>query len=163
MVTSITNQRSSLCYTDSQRSLWISEGVVEVLLAHRQCKNDPESGGIVLGQVYSNRDEILDITRPSQYDKRKRFSFVRSRIPAQRSINRAWADSDGKLIYLGEWHTHPEVSPCPSTGDHAMIARQLKMTIMEISHLYLLVVGQKNSLWVGRRDTAGLRELTITD
>jgi hypothetical protein len=44
-----------------------------------------------------------------------------------------------------------------------MIKQQLTTTIMEIKHLYLVVVGSAGTLWAGRCDSSGLKALGRTD
>ena len=108
---------------------------------------------------YPNHTEIVKITTPNIFDKLGRFFFIRSKNGAQPYINKAWKRSNGTLIYLGEWHTHPEMDPKPSFDDTRMIKTVLNETVMEINFLYLIIVGQNNSLWVGKRTQDALIEL----
>ena len=152
-----------MLFGDAHHRLLISEEATEDLVCFRQRDGEDESGGILLGCVYPGHDEIVGITTPTAYDERSAFGFVRSRIPAQRTIDAAWSQSQGTLIYLGEWHTHLETEPRPSRADRWMIKRQLRTTIMEIKHLYLVVVGRTGTLWAGRCDSSGLKALVCND
>jgi len=152
-----------MLFDGTHRRLLISPEAVEVLMRLRQQDGGHENGGILLGRVYPGHDEILRVTTPTEHDKRSLFGFVRSRIPAQRAIDAAWKQSQGTLIYLGEWHTHLEIGPRPSRADRRMIRRQLKTTIMEIEHLYLVIVGSSGTLWAGRCNSSGLKALVLSD
>ena len=59
-------------------------------------------------------------------DKRSRFSFIRSKISAQRIVDKKWHDSNGIENYLGEWHSHPENCPTPSHTDRELIQQVIK-------------------------------------
>lgn len=118
-----------------------------------------ESGGILLGKVYTDHVFVEEITKPSIMDKYGQYFFIRSMKTAQRKINKFWKRSDGTVIYLGEWHTHQETNPCPSKVDRKMIHDALNNTIMEIDFLFLLIIGQKKTIWAGLQTKDGLEEL----
>lgn len=71
----------------------------------------------------------------------------RDRNEAQKIINQKWNESNGEIIYLGEWHTHYEDVPIPSQRDLTMIKNQLKTSKMEIDFLLLLIIGQKENYY----------------
>ena len=60
---------------------------------------------------------IQTVTTPMPGDQRSRFSFKLRDPGHQRAVCRMFASSDGKTIYLGTWHTHPEPVPEPSDLD----------------------------------------------
>jgi integrative and conjugative element protein (TIGR02256 family) len=147
-------------FSDSLRQLRVYAPAIKTFRKHEPKINGPESGGILLGYVYENHDEIIKATIPNRLDYRGPFSFIRSKIPAQRKINISWKKSKGCLIYLGEWHTHSESDPKPSGTDMEMIEKAFKETKMEIDFLYLIIVGLKNTYWVGRKNSNGLTEFS---
>ena len=77
----------------------------------------PESGGILLGYVREPHLEVLEATEPTCWDKRLRCFFDRSAQGHHDLAQSRWAESDGLVRYLGEWHTHPEDYPSPSLVD----------------------------------------------
>ncbi|MCI0356409.1 MAG: Mov34/MPN/PAD-1 family protein [Acidobacteria bacterium] len=133
--------------------------ILEELSAHERRPARNESGGILLGLVFKDHDEIIELGAPIKTDKAKLFSFTRRKSPAQRKINYAWNTSGGHVVYLGEWHTHPGSRPTPSTQDRKMIENALRTTLMEIEYLYLVIAGDNRSFWVGRQDRSGLSTL----
>ncbi len=143
-------------FSDRIRRVRISSRVLKVFRKYEQKDEEFESGGILLGNVYDEYDSIIRITLPNQLDTREFNFFNRSKIPAQLQINKSWKRSKGYLIYLGEWHTHNVINPQPSTVDIKMIEKTFKETNMEISFLYLIIIGKENTIWVGRQDTNGL-------
>ena len=150
-------------YSDGIRRLKISRRVLDELYTYEQHGNRNESGGILLGFVFKDYDEILALGAPSRNDKAVFFSFIRRKYPAQQKINRAWNRSGGYIIYLGEWHTHPRSDPTPSEQDTRMIKNALQKTLMEIDYLYLVIAGGNTSVWIGRQDRKGLKMLDSRD
>ena len=96
----------------------IDDGVLSLLDSYKQTKKrDNESGGILLGQVRGKHVYVLRISIPGYPDKATKTSFTRDKKKAQLVIDHEFANSGGKTIYLGEWHTHPEQIPTPSGTD----------------------------------------------
>lgn len=123
--------------------------VETLLLSYRQMKtSDPESGGMILGRLIENNNDIVidEITTPSPADWRTRFSFLRKRKDAQIKVNEAWSKTSGTCIYLGEWHTHPEDVPEPSqTIDLIEWSKISKTATFEQDFLFFLIVGRTHT------------------
>ena len=92
-----------------------------------------EAGGVLLGRMMKNSDDvIIDMVSPPQKkDKRKRTYFKRNN-EHQNIINEEWEKSGGTCNYLGEWHTHPENNPTPSSIDINTWKRQI-LSLIHIS------------------------------
>jgi len=104
----------------------------------------PESGGILMGYVLKeNVFAINDISVPSKFDKASRYNFTRSKKNAQMILNKAFKSSNGKQIYLGEWHTHPEDYPSPSNLDFKSIKKQFHGNILNSPVIFMLIYGRK--------------------
>lgn len=143
-------------FVNRKNRLVIQKNVAEIFHKHEQKNGEGESGGILLGYVYPDYTEICAIVTPGNLDKFGRLFFIRSKQGAQRRINKAWKKSDGRRIYLGEWHTHSQKHPVPSNVDKNMIKKQLIETEMEINFLYLVIVGQNDTYWIGRQSHKAL-------
>ncbi|WP_353723141.1 Mov34/MPN/PAD-1 family protein [Dyadobacter sp. 676] len=76
-------------------------------------------------------------------------------------INYEFENSHGQIIYLGEWHTHPECSPSPSQRDLSMIREQFKLTSLNTNFVLLLIQGFE-VLDVGVLDKRGFVSRLIT-
>lgn len=143
---------------DDKKVIFTSE-VVETLKQYRQVNdNIHEAGGILLGTVFPDRIEISQVSTPSSEDKSGKYFFNRSVKKAQKIIDEAFQKSGGKLIYLGEWHTHPEAIPIPSFVDRQTINELFKDTIMEIDYILFVIVGINKS-FVGIKTRNGLKKL----
>lgn len=146
-------------FANSRDRLIIKTKALNVLRRYGRKKDTYESGGILLGYVYKDHTEVVNVTTPSRFDSFGPRFFIRSRISAQAQIDKAWKKSNGTLIYLGEWHTHSEANPKPSVVDREMIMKSRRETKMEIDFLYLMIVGHNCSYWVGKQITKRLSEL----
>ena len=151
----------AIWFSDGTRRLRITRRILDELFAFEQRPDGKESGGILLGLVFKDHDEILKLGKPSKRDKRGLFSFIRRKESSQGKIDAAWNKSGGHVVYLGEWHTHPGSDPFPSHQDEKMIQNAVLITQMEIGYLYLLVVGVDKSYWVGRQDRKRLGVMRV--
>jgi integrative and conjugative element protein (TIGR02256 family) len=131
---------------NDQLILELTDKVLDDFDKQRQTGNRKESGGILLGEVFGTKVVIEQISTPNLWDKAGRFFFIRNARRAQTLVDTAWSQSNGTLIYLGEWHTHPVSNPFPSYEDRDLIYNMLKYSKMEIDFLFLVIVG------VGEKD-----------
>lgn len=135
----------------------------ELINRYRQLnKNDAEAGGMLLGRLISeSRDLVVDeVTEPTKLDLKGRFYFIRRRRAAQRRVNKAWAESNGTLNYLGEWHSHPEDDPTPSQVDIENWHRIGSEARFEQDFLLFAIVGRSiTRLWELAKQNGELTEL----
>jgi integrative and conjugative element protein (TIGR02256 family) len=104
-------------------------------------KTSPEAGGIILGKILDNKISITKLSIPTQLDRASRSNFERHKLSAQIVIEYEHANSNGQLIYLGEWHTHPESNPTPSGQDLTMITNQFKSNFLNVNFCLLMIRG----------------------
>ncbi|KAA6345214.1 hypothetical protein EZS27_007190 [termite gut metagenome] len=127
----------------------VSDEILSILDKYKQKNYQNESGGIILGSVYEDNNIYLSkLSEPNASDKSSRYSFERDKKTAQMIVNSEFYKSDGKVIYLGEWHTHPESNPSPSFTDIKMIKKQYKNNKINEDFLILLVQGIEK-LYIG--------------
>jgi len=141
----------SVCFEDGT-ILHIEDVALAKLFKYIQCFHEAkESGGILIGKKVNGREEyyLCDISEPSVMDRRSRFSFVRNKVSAQRIINKKWRESNGIENYMGEWHTHPENKPTPSTTDRELIQQIIKDNSNVFPKVFLIIVGKDRSLYLG--------------
>jgi len=120
----------------------ISKSVMNIIENYKQFKkNDNEAGGILFGQIMENNVYIMKASTPNKFDKASRYSFVCNKDAAQIIIDFEFKNSGGKTIYFGEWHTHPENKPTPSSIDINMIKSQFFKNKINEPFLFLLIQG----------------------
>ena len=111
-----------------------------------------EAGGLLLGLRRGPHIEIARITTPLKNDIRTRASFHRRDLGHFQIADQVWMDCLHTVGYVGEWHTHPEPLPIPSSID---IAEWRRVMRIEKRSTIFLIVGTRN-WFVGRgpvRDT----------
>lgn len=128
----------------NEYTLVLASEVLNILDRYTQHHNKaPESGGVILGRVADKRVLIERLSIPTELDRCSRTNFERHRLSAQIVINHEFANSHGQTIYLGEWHTHPEDDPHPSSTDIRMIKDQFNKNMINDDFLILLIKGRK--------------------
>ena len=152
-----------MVFAGHDRDVVLRQTALAKMRYHYRKSDTKEAGGILLGKVCPGRVSIEDATTPNASDRSGRFFFIRSKVPAQEEIDRKWRASDGRVIYLGEWHTHAEARPQPTGQDRQMIESCLRTTVMEIDFLLLLILGKEDSIWLGIQTIAGLMEFRRND
>lgn len=127
----------------SGRLVVVSALVIELVARYKQLKaGDPESGGILIGLRRGEHFEITAATMPQVDDKRARFRFERVERGHTEALKKLWTVSMGAENYLGEWHTHPEDHPSPSSIDVSEWKRAVKL---HNQPLVMLIVGRKST------------------
>jgi integrative and conjugative element protein (TIGR02256 family) len=151
---------AGMIFIGRERKVIIKPKVIKMIFSDIN-ETGNEKGGILLGKVYPKHIFINNITIPGLWDKFGPFYFIRSKNKAQKEIDNAWKQSGGIEIYLGEWHSHPETNPIPSSQDTKMIKLSLRKTKMEIDFLFLLIGGLNKTLWFGEATNNSLNKLSV--
>jgi integrative and conjugative element protein (TIGR02256 family) len=138
----------------NNRYLLIRNQAIEKMNHYRQLrKRDKEAGGILIGRILLEDDNFIvdDVSEPMKNDVRHRTRFKRSPLGHQEYFNSVWECNHGHCFYLGEWHTHPEQIPTPSTVDLYDWNENLKRDY-ETDALFFLIVGiAEIKVWYGNR------------
>lgn len=96
----------------------IAEDVIRTIERYsRPGENDREAGGVLIGSYRGVHIQIVECTTPLFRDRRSRFLFDRRDEGHQRTALERWRASGRTLTFVGEWHTHPEIYPSPSSID----------------------------------------------
>lgn len=124
----------------------VNASVVRRIKQYRQLAgHHREAGGILLGHRRGRHIEVTLATTPKRDDKRARMAFERLSLFHQSFAIRAWRRFGRTLDYVGEWHTHPEHRPRPSTIDRTEWEKLLRASNRE---LLFMIVGI-SEMWVG--------------
>lgn len=129
--------------------------VVRLLHFYRQTHYaSTEAGGILIGERRGQHIVVTDISEPGPSDIRTRNRFERKGDHHQQNVDELFKQSDGFLVYLGEWHTHPEDFPQPSYTDIKSWLTELIAT----EPMVLLIVGRKGE-WLGLKNGNDIKSL----
>jgi len=139
----------------SEGTLYISKKATRKFISYRQdTSRKNEAGGILLGRQFENNPDVIvdDITTPLIGDKRSRCQFYRSVSHHKKAVSK-WKKSNGTCLYLGLWHSHPEMVPRPSSVDFGDWTNALKHGQYEGNSLFFMIVGIKEiCCWQGKSD-----------
>ncbi|MBS7815104.1 Mov34/MPN/PAD-1 family protein [Wohlfahrtiimonas chitiniclastica] len=125
----------------------ISAEVVDILISYRQLSNTAlESAGVLIGERRGEHLVIKTLSEPSQLDIRSRFMVDRVSGHHQKIVDDAFKQSGSLWHYLGEWHTHPEDVPTPSSVDYSSWYKNLNSS----EPLILIIVG-RTDFWAGKK------------
>ncbi|MGX5454447.1 Mov34/MPN/PAD-1 family protein [Bacillus cereus] len=145
--------KNIICNTRSEKILKINNIALEKINHHLQIKEiDNEAGGVIVGRelISSGNFVIDDISTPLKRDIRKRHFFNKYLPDHQKFIQQKWTESQGTCSYLGEWHTHPEDTPTPSSLDICSWKNVLKRTVCDEVSLFFIIAGNKEiRIWEG--------------
>ena len=121
--------------------------VIDRLMQFRQLSlSSPESGGILMGYRRGNHLHVAAMSSPQPGDRQHRFGFHRRAESHQRIARRHWNAQQQTMDYLGEWHTHPEVNPTPSSID---TGEWRKLCASKTVPMLFVIVGTEHAMWVG--------------
>lgn len=137
-------------FTDHQNQLLvIMPAPLKGLLSHRQLRwFDSEAAGVLIGERRGPHLVVYEISEPGPGDIRRRCFVDRRGAHHQSNITEAFERSSGALQYLGEWHTHPEDYPSPSTTDQNSWKRHLASNNEPV---ILLIIGRKK-IWAAKKN-----------
>lgn len=143
--------KSALAYqlADGTR-LVFEDAVLRCFQKHRQLKpKDAEAGGQLFAKISSQEIIVCLATVPRAKDIRSRFGIKLDRPSEQREISENFKNG---LHYVGDWHTHPEPKPTPSSVDVKSIVDCFAKSKHELNGFLMVIVGQVPSpegVWVG--------------
>ncbi|WP_424963704.1 Mov34/MPN/PAD-1 family protein [Metapseudomonas otitidis] len=132
---------------DSGGLLVVMPTALNILIKYRQMNRlSNEAAGVLIGERRGKHIIVYEVSEPGDGDIRRRC-FVDRRGPHhQLAVDDAFARSSGRLQYLGEWHTHPEDYPSPSSIDIGTWHRNLSTK----EDMVLMIIGRKG-VWAARK------------
>ena len=122
-------------------------------------KDDPESGGFILGYEHADTGDIsLEcVTTPQKLDIRDRVNF-KIRDPKHRILLQNGRKR--KSYYMGVWHTHPQKIASPSSIDINDWVGSLLIDKTACRYIFFLIAGIKGiRVWVGDFHTKEIEEI----
>ncbi|WP_322046637.1 Mov34/MPN/PAD-1 family protein [Paraburkholderia sp. J67] len=149
----------SKCYQTEFGVVELADEVLETLNRHRQLESiSPEAGGQLFARFEADRMRILRATEPTLKSRRGRTYFWPSRRDEQREIESLYAEG---LHYVGDWHSHPEPYPEPSSDDIEKIEGIYAKSKHDLNCIVMLIVGtsdEPEGIWFGSASKAGVHQ-----
>jgi integrative and conjugative element protein (TIGR02256 family) len=154
----------SKCYLTPFGQVELSDDVLNMLYRHRQQNaTSSEAGGQLFGRFYADRMVIVRASEPSAKSRRGRTFFWPSRRDEQKEISALFADG---LHYVGDWHSHPEPFPEPSSVDINKMQAIYSESQHELNCMVMLIVGTSESdsgVWLGSVSAEGVKSAVLLD
>ena len=136
---------------DSGQRLIFAEPVLDHFARHRQTRFwQREAGGQLFARFSLPDIIVVEATGPRRTDRRTRHSYHPDRGAEQREIATRHARG---LHFIGDWHTHPEDAPTPSTRDEQSMRETFAASRHVLNGFVLAIVGrlalqQSLGLWI---------------
>lgn len=134
---------SDLTFTDPTGNLRVlvrGAALLHVSL-HRQTSCwRREAGGQLFARIHGDEWSVEQATGPRQSDFRSRFGFRPNRKAEQQEIVDRFTAG---LHYVGDWHTHPESSPKPSSTDLSSMNDMVSASRHELPGFLMMIVGTR--------------------
>lgn len=106
---------------------------------HQQIESSlAEAGGQLFARFSDAEIRVERATGPRISDRRSRFGYVPDRKREQEEID---ALHERGLQFIGDWHTHPEPNPLPSTSDIRSIREAVRDSKHHLNGFVLLIAG----------------------
>lgn len=130
-----------------QINIEIGEDIIDKVKRYYSLSTKYETGGILLGNINEVGKEI----RISEiYELKSGFFskvfYKRNVKKAQKIINQRWKETDGLMNYVGEWHTHPDMSAIPSHTDQKSLHKIHMQTEAVLPGTIMLIVGYNSEI-----------------
>ncbi len=130
----------SLDVEPSGTQIVFSDKVLEHFALYQQRhRNDAEAGGQLFARLTRYEIYVEVATGPRKNDKRSRFGYAAQPGEEQKEIDLLFSAG---LHFVGDWHTHPEMKPRPSTTDLATIGSCSFKSKHRLAAFMLVIVGQ---------------------
>jgi len=126
---------------DIRLSVEFKDGVIDDLVRLAKSHYPREFGGVLVGR-YVERNSLALIeghVLPKKYSS-SRYSFDRGKAGLRNSLAKHFKDKPSR-IYVGEWHTHPDGPPMPSSTDISALHAIVNHDEVFIENPILLIIG----------------------
>lgn len=147
-------------HSDEKERLLLADEVLGRFKHYRQIGNRKEAGGQLFATFDDTTTRIECATGPRRSDRRGRRFFSPNRRVERREIGRV---SKKGLHYVGDWHTHPERRPTPSSTDMDSLREMFCKSEHSLASFVLIIVGLDEGpegLYVGLCDGCRITRLT---
>lgn len=97
-----------------------------------------EAGGLLFADIADKTITVVEVTGPRRTDYRARYLYMPDRRAEQREINELYVRG---LHYIGDWHSHPQRLPSPSSDDRRTMASRVKLSRHQLNGFVFVIVG----------------------
>lgn len=121
----------------------LEEAALSILMSQRQARGANESGGLLFSRLDSDAIiSIAEVSIPVKSDIRNKYYFKHDKIKAQKTIEENFKRG---LHYIGDWHSHPQLIPEPSTSDVKSIKDVFQQSRHALNFMVHIIIGQSEN------------------
>ena len=114
---SLPTNRAKFVHQRMVSSIIVTKSAKDKIILEIRKNLHVETGGVLVG-FYNNDNIIIDsVSGPGPNANHSLTEFVIDEAYMYDFLDIEYVNSNGKNIYVGEWHTHPQVEPFPSEQD----------------------------------------------
>jgi integrative and conjugative element protein (TIGR02256 family) len=143
-------------------TICLSSEVLKHFEAHRQAEgSQTEVGGQLFAEFRGAQVRILRATGPNKTDRRGWAWFNPDRRRQNAEIKCLF---EAGLHFVGDWHTHPEPQPNPSSLDLTSMQDCFRKSRHQLKAFVMVIVGQAEfplGLWVGLHGKSEWEHLSL--
>jgi integrative and conjugative element protein (TIGR02256 family) len=128
----------------------LTEDVIRQMCALREEAKPNETGGILVGSFDDQRAVLhilLALPAPVDSEQSPTF-FIRGARSLKPLVEEIAALSAGVLVYIGEWHSHPDNSATRPSVDDEGIWGHLRAHLAPTGAPYLMAISGSNETWI---------------
>ncbi|MBR9883480.1 MAG: hypothetical protein GYB21_07405 [Oceanospirillales bacterium] len=128
--------------------VWIHESAFTAMANEASKKYPLETGGVLVGYVANDRIPVVMATiGPGENAKHARTRFHPDHDWQCEQLDKLYDQSEGQLVYLGDWHTHPNGSPQMSWLDRRTLRSIAGHSSAQCNAPLMLIGGGEPSQW----------------
>ena len=134
--------------------LWVSEAALQDLNAEGNRAYPLETGGVLVGYIAENGEPVVfGAIGPGPAAVHRRQRFTPDHAWQCQQLDNVFDKSSGGLVYVGDWHTHPDGSPRMSWLDQRTLRAIAKHRQAKTSNPLMLIGGgsPQSRIWAGHR------------
>lgn len=106
-----------------------------------------EVGGVLAGYWNENAAVITDYVGPGDEATHRTTAFVPDHQFHVREIERIYAESNGRDVYLGDWHSHPDGPSTLSSLDKRTLRSIAKAPEAQCPRPVMLLLAEDEISW----------------
>lgn len=139
----------------------VTQECVDAIKGHIQITGN-EDCGILMGSIIT--ENLIRVNKISDSLSKKQSSKTccceLDRAKANAFITTDYERSNHTRVYIGEWHTHPEDFPSPSTVDVSSIKNSFKRNELPFKDCILMVIIGRKEIYWGLYNGSVLKKMT---
>lgn len=104
-------------------ALWLEGRVEREMLSEATAVFPLETGGVLLGYRHTFDVVVLEAVGPGPQSQHSKTGFSPDSEFQEREIIRRFHETEGRIVYVGDWHSHPAGGSALSRLDKATLKR----------------------------------------